>query len=647
MQPLLSDAAGRRHLDRVTMVQTLSTPSHGTTKLRALTLGALGVVYGDIGTSPLYTLRECFVQGGLPTETETTLGILSLIFWSLIVVVTVKYVTFIMRADNQGEGGILALTALALRGMRPGHRRTSTVMAAGIIGAALFYGDAVITPAISVLSAVEGLTVSAPVFEHFVLPITLTILVLLFVMQRYGTARVGALFGPVMVLWFATLAVLGTAQIVREPHVLEALLPTHAVRMLAEHGWHGFVLLGAVVLAVTGAEALYADMGHFGRLPIRLAWFGLVLPSLLLCYFGQGALLLREPQAIENPFFHLAPDWAQLPLVALATAATVIASQAVISGAFSMTRQAMNLRYLPRMEVRYTSAHEIGQIYMPTINGLLLAGVVLLVVTFRSSSDLAAAYGIAVTGTMVATTALAYKVARRLGRWPLVPALAALVGFLSVDLAFFGSNLLKVADGGWFPLAVAAGVFLLMTTWRRGRTVLRARLAESGIPMDLFLDRVKRGSIQRVPGTAVFLTRNTRGLPPSLLHNLKHNKVLHERVVLLTVEIEDVPYVPAATRFEVKPYVAGFFRVILKYGFMEEPDIPAALRERRIPGLPFDPMDTTYFVSRETLIPSGRPDLPRWQEQIFIHLSKLSASASEYFYIPPGRVVELGMQIEI
>ena len=629
------------------MVQTLSTPSHGPTKLRALTLGALGVVYGDIGTSPLYTLRECFVQGGFPTETESTLGILSLIFWALIVVVTVKYVTFIMRADNQGEGGILALTALALRGMRPGHRRTSTVMAAGIIGAALFYGDAVITPAISVLSAVEGLTVSAPVFEHFVLPITLVILVLLFVMQRYGTARVGALFGPVMVLWFATLALLGTAQIVQEPHVLEALLPTHAVRMLADHGWRGFVLLGAVVLAVTGGEALYADMGHFGRLPIRMAWFGLVLPSLLLCYFGQGALLLREPQAIENPFFHLAPDWAQLPLVALATAATVIASQAVISGAFSMTRQAMNLRYLPRMEVRYTSAQEMGQIYMPTINGLLLAGVVLLVIVFRSSSNLAAAYGIAVTGTMVATTALAYKVARRLGRWPLVPALAALVGFLSVDLAFFGSNLLKVADGGWFPLAVAAGVFLLMTTWRRGRAVLRARLAEGGMPMELFLGRVKGGSIQRVPGTAVFLTSSTRGLPPSLLHNLKHNKVLHERVVLLTVEIEDVPYVPVAARFEVKPYVAGFFRVVVKYGFMEEPDIPAALRGRRIPGLPFDPMDTTYFVSRETLIPSSRPDLPRWQELTFIGLCKLSASASEYFCIPPGRVVELGMQIEI
>ncbi|WP_448207747.1 potassium transporter Kup [Azospirillum sp. sgz302134] len=629
------------------MVDAVQSPPESPTKLRALALGALGVVYGDIGTSPLYTLRECFTQGGFPVGTESTLGILSLIFWALIIVVTVKYVIFIMRADNQGEGGILALTALALHGMRRGHRRTSLVMAAGIIGAALFYGDAVITPAISVLSAVEGLTVAAPLFTPVILPVTLVILVLLFVMQRYGTARVGILFGPVMVLWFAAIAVMGAMQIAREPQVLEAVLPTHAVRMLAEHGWRGFVLLGAVVLAVTGGEALYADMGHFGRRPIRLAWFGLVLPALLVCYFGQGALLLRDPATIENPFFHLAPDWAQLPLVGLATAATVIASQAVISGAFSMTRQAMQLRYLPRMEVRYTSAREMGQIYMPAINGFLLAGVVLLVVTFQSSSNLAAAYGIAVTGTMVATTVLAYKVARRLGHWPLIPALLALVGFLSVDLAFFGANLLKVVEGGWFPLAVAAAVFVLMTTWRRGRAVLRERLTEGAMPMDLFLDRVRSGSLQRVPGTAVFLTSSPRGLPPSLLHNLKHNKVLHERVVLLTVEIEDVPYIAAAARFDVKPYAAGFFRVIVKYGFMEVPDIPLALRERRIPGLPFDPMDTTYFVSRETLIPSNHPDLPHWQELLFLVLSKLSASASEYFHIPPGRVVELGMQIEI
>ncbi|HYG89742.1 MAG TPA: potassium transporter Kup [Azospirillum sp.] len=628
------------------MEASVSNPAD-TAKLRALTLAALGVVYGDIGTSPLYTLRECFIQTALPIEPENILGILSLIFWALIIVVTMKYVIFVMRADNQGEGGILALTALALRGMRPGHRRTMAIMAAGIIGAALFYGDCIITPAISVLSAVEGLTIATPLFEHYVIPIALAILVLLFVAQRHGTARVGALFGPIIVVWFMTLAVLGAVQVLREPQVLEALLPTHAIRMLVEHGALGFVLLGAVVLAVIGGEALYADMGHFGRRPIRIAWFGLVLPGLLINYFGQGALLLNDPKAIENPFFHLAPDWALYPLVILATVTTVIASQAVISGAFSMTRQAIHLRYLPRMEVRHTSAHEIGQIYLPAVNWLLLAGVVALVLGFGTSSNLAAAYGIAVTGTMVVTTALAYKVARRLGRWPLWQAGLALVVFLSVDLAFFGSNLLKVFEGGWFPLAVALAVFLLMSTWRRGRAELRQKLKDASMPMDLLLDRLKGGSIARVPGTAVFLTSTAHGLPPSLLHNLKHNKVLHERVVLMTVEIEDIPYVPVAERFELTPLTAGFFRVIVHYGFMDEPDVPAALKERRIPGLPFDPMDTTYFVSRETLIPTKRTGLPRWQEKVFIALSKASASASEYFGIPPNRVVELGMQIEI
>ncbi|PWC53179.1 potassium transporter Kup [Azospirillum sp. TSO22-1] len=626
----------------------ITTPTADTAKLRAMTLGALGVVYGDIGTSPLYTLRECFTQSGLAVEHDTVLGVLSLIFWALMLVVTVKYVTFVMRADNQGEGGILALTALALRGMRPGHRRTVAVMGIGIAGAALFYGDCIITPAISVLSAVEGLNVATPVFEHWVLPITLVILVLLFVVQRYGTARVGALFGPIIALWFIVLGVLGAIQIAQEPRVLQALLPTHALRTLEEHGGLGFVLLGAVVLAVTGGEALYADMGHFGRRPIRIAWYGLVLPGLLLNYFGQGALLLADPAAIENPFFHLAPSWGQLPLVLLATAATVIASQAVISGAFSMTRQAIHLRYLPRMEIRHTSAHEIGQIYLPAVNWLLLAGVVILVLGFKTSSNLAAAYGIAVTGTMVATTLLAYKVARRLGKWTLWQAGLALAGFLTIDVAFFGANLLKVVEGGWFPLLVAAAVFTLIMTWRRGRAELRDKLQEAGMPLDALLGRMKGGgTIQRVPGTAVFLTSSPRGLPPSLLHNLKHNKVLHERVVLMTVEIEDVPTIPSARRFELTPHPAGFFRLIMHYGFIDEPNVPAALNERRIPGLPFDPMDTTYFVSRETLIPTRRTGLPRWQEVVFIALSKMSASASEYFCIPPGRVVELGMQIEI
>ncbi|PWC83760.1 potassium transport protein Kup [Azospirillum sp. TSO5] len=618
-------------------------------KLRALALGALGVVYGDIGTSPLYTLRECLTEGGgFPLTPEVILGVLSLIFWALIITVTVKYVVFIMRADNQGEGGILALTALALRGMRPGHRRTGMVMAIGVMGASLFYGDSLITPAISVLSAVEGLHVVAPALDSYVIPITLTILVGLFVLQRFGTEKVGKLFGPVMMVWFLTLAALGIGQIVRYPGVLGAIWPGHAVEMLFEHGWHGFLLLGAVVLAVTGAEALYADMGHFGRKPIRGAWYIIVLPSLLLCYFGQGALLLHEPEAIENPFFHLAPDWAQVPLLLLATAATIIAGQAVISGAYSVTLQAMHLRYLPRMEVMHTSEHEKGQIYMPQLTWLLLAGVIVLVLSFQTSSNLAAAYGIAVTGTMVATTLLAYKVARSLGRWKLWQAVLALVVFLSVDLAFFLSNLIKVEEGGWFPLVVGAMVFLLMATWRRGREVVRKRLAEDALPFDMLLERLKGGSVQRVPGTAVFLTGNPRGLPPGLLHSLKHYKVLHQRVVLLTVDIEDVPHVPDDQRFELKALSAGFFRLIVHFGFKDEPDIPQALEIRRIPGLPFEPMETTYFVSRETLIRThGKSGLPRWQEPLFIFLSKLSSSASEYFCIPPNRVVELGMQLEI
>jgi KUP system potassium uptake protein len=619
------------------------------TKLRAMTLGALGVVYGDIGTSPLYTLRECLTQGGgFDLSPGIILGVLSLIFWALVITVTVKYVVFVMRADNQGEGGILALTALALRGMRPGHRKTRAVMAIGIVGAALFYGDSVITPAISVLSAVEGLKVVEPVFDEYVIPITVIILIGLFVLQSFGTERVGKLFGPVMLLWFAVLAVMGGSQIVQYPAVLGAVWPGHAVEMLLTHGWKGFLLLGAVVLAVTGGEALYADMGHFGRKPIRLAWFALVLPSLLLCYFGQGALLLREPSAIENPFFHLAPDWTQLPLVLLATAATVIAGQAVISGAYSVTLQAMHLRYLPRMEVRHTSEHEKGQIYMPQINWVLLIGVLALVLSFKTSSNLAAAYGIAVTGTMVATTLLAYKVARSLGRWPLWQAALAALVFLSVDAAFFLSNLIKVEEGGWFPLVIGALVFLLMATWRAGREVVRRRLAEDALPLDSLLERLRGGSIQRVPGTAVFLTGNPRGLPPGLLHSLKHYKVLHQRVVLLTVDIEDVPHVPDAQRFELKPYSAGFYRLIIHFGFKDEPDLPNALEKKKIPGLPFEPMETTYFVSRETLIRSRVAiGLPKWQEPIFIFLSKLSASPSEYFCIPPNRVVELGMQVEI
>ena len=615
---------------------------------KGLVLGALGVVYGDIGTSPLYTLRECLTHGiGFDLSEATVLGVLSLIFWSLVLVVTIKYVVFVMRADNDGEGGILALTALALRGMRARHRRTMAVMFLGLTGAALFYGECLITPAISVLGAVEGLVVVAPTFHPYVAPISAAILVGLFIVQSRGTAKVGAVFGPIMILWFATLGVLGFWQIVQQPHVLLALSPVYAFNLLATHGGQVFLLLGGVVLSVTGAEALYADMGHFGRDPIRIAWYAVVLPCLLLNYFGQGALLLHSPEAIENPFFHMAPAWGLIPLVALAAMAAVIASQAVISGAFSVTRQAMQMRYLPRLRVAHTSAHEIGQIYLPGVNWLLLVGVLALVFMFQSSSALANAYGIAVTGTMVMTTLLAYKVARRLGRWSRGKALAVAALFLTIDVSFFASTLSKFLDGGWFPVTVAAAMFVMMFTWRKGRAVLQDRLAEESLPLDNILASIKRRNLPRVSGAAVFLTADRRAVPTSLLHNIKHNQVVHERVALLTVEVEDVPYADPAKRVEVTPLQAGFYRVIIHFGFMDEPNVPRALQEAKVPGLPFDEMTTSYFVNRETFIRSARPGLPGWQEPIFIALTKFASSASEYYGIPPGRVVELGRQVEI
>jgi len=629
-------------------VATGTGTEHAVPGPRSLILGALGVVYGDIGTSPLYTLRECFTQnGGFPLDPQSVLGVLSLVFWALFIVVTIKYVTFIMRADNQGEGGILALTALALRTVPSDSRRAWVIMALGIAGAALFYGDGFITPAISVLSAVEGLNVATTMFESYVIPITVTILVALFLFQRHGTERVGALFGPVMGVWFGCIGFLGLVHIVQNPWVLQAMLPTHAIDTLIHHGWHGFLLLGAVVLAITGGEALYADMGHFGRRPIRLAWFGFVLPTLLLNYFGQGALLISDPQAIENPFFLLAPSWALYPMVGLATVATVIASQAVITGAFSMTQQAIRLRYLPRLQICHTSEHEIGQIYLPRVNWMLLAGVITLVVGFRSSSNLAAAYGIAVTGTMVMTTLLAYIVARKLGGWSLLQAGAALVVFLTVDLAFFGANLLKFTEGGWFPVAVASAIFTLMATWRRGRQTVVRHLAAESMPLKVLLNRLKAKPVQRVPGTAVFLTGNIRGVPHALLHNLKHNKVLHERNVITTVVVEGIPHVPEERRFELKELDAGFYRLLVRYGFKDETDVPKALNACRSLGLTVDMMATSFFISRETLVPSGHPDLPPWQEKIFVALSGISTSATDYFHIPPNRVVELGTQVEI
>ncbi|MBZ0091623.1 MAG: KUP/HAK/KT family potassium transporter, partial [Sulfuricellaceae bacterium] len=554
--------------------------------LPTLALAALGVVYGDIGTSPLYALKEVFAGvHPVPMTPANILGILSLVFWSLVIVVSVKYVAFIMRADNRGEGGIMALMALALRHLQ--GRRAHAIMLAGIAGTALFYGDGVITPAISVLSAVEGLEIASPVFKSYVIPLTIAVLAALFAFQRKGTAGIGALFGPVMCLWFGTLALLGIVNVLAEPSIIKALNPTAGLAFFLSDPWLGFLSLGGVVLVVTGTEALYADMGHFGRKPIRLAWFGLVLPALVLNYFGQGALLIHNPAAIQNPFYLLAPPWALYPLVALSTVATVIASQAVISGAFSMTREAIQLGYSPRIEVQHTSEQEIGQVYLPGINWALFVAVVALVLGFRSSSSLGAAYGIAVTGTMMITTVLAFIVMRHLWGWSLLKSGLPVAFFLVVDLAFFGANAIKIEDGGWFPLVFGLGVFILMSTWKSGRQLLRTRLESEDIDLEPFLQGLAADSIARVPGTAVFLSGNPKAVPRALLHNLKHNKVLHQDVALVTVRMEDIPHIPEAERVEVNPLPNHFCRILIHYGFKDIPDLPKEL-ERCAPfGVPF------------------------------------------------------------
>ena len=615
-----------------------------------LALGALGIVYGDIGTSPLYALRECFTgPHGIHPTPENVLGVLSLIFWSLLIIVSVKYLIFVMRADNRGEGGILALMALVMQRQKgqQAHTARPVLITLGIFGAALLYGDGLITPAITVLSAVEGLSVATPVFEPFIVPITLAILVVLFLVQRHGTAGIGAVFGPVMCVWFFTLAALGVKELVHNPAVLGALSPTHGVMLFVHNGWHGFLVLGGVFLVVTGCEALYADMGHFGWKPIKRAWFWVVLPALMLNYLGQGALLLRDASAARNPFFLLAPSWLLYPLVALSAVAGVIASQALISGAFSLTRQAMQLGYSPRMEVVHTSAEEMGQIYLPGINWVLMAGVFTLVLTFRSSSALASAYGIAVSTTMVITSFMAYVVARE--RWGVSRKLAMPVAgiFLTVELAFFSANAMKLADGGWFPLLLAVAVFTLMTTWKRGRDILAAKLRASSIPLKELLGSFGDHPPVRVPGTAIFMTGNAEGTPPALLHNLKHNKVLHEQVVLLTIQSEDVPHVPAAERVEVEPLEQGFVRVVATYGFMENPSIPDVLKRCREKGLQFQLMGTSFFLGRETLIPTKRPGMAVWREALFAWMSRNARSATAYFRIPPNRVVELGSQVEL
>jgi KUP system potassium uptake protein len=612
-----------------------------------LVLGAVGVVYGDIGTSPLYTLKEAFgPAGGLHLSEPAVLGVLSLVFWSLIVIVTLKYVVLILRADNRGEGGVLAMSALALRGVGDMQRLRRLIFALAIAGLALFYGDGLITPAISVLSAVEGLETAEPALQPYVLPIAATVLVGLFLIQGFGTASVGRLFGPVMVVWFTTLGVLGLGQIVQNPAVLAALDPAYAVGLFGHAGWQAFVALGAIVLAVTGAEALYADMGHFGPTPIRIAWLGLVLPGLVLNYFGQGALVLRSPEALQHPFYHLAPAWLLWPLILLATCATVIASQAVISGVFSLTRQAIQLGYLPRMTVRHTSPTEIGQIYLPRVNWLLLAGVLALVLGFESSSRLAAAYGISVTGAMGIDAILAGVVATCVWGWP-VPLAATVFGlFLFCDLGYVAANMLKIPHGGWFPLLLAAVFSLVVVTWRRGRAVLYDNLYRGAMPTLQFIEKLGP-SIQRVTGTAVFLTGNPAVIPTPLLHNLKHNKVVHERVVLTTVVIEDVPYVPDRDRVTVERLGKGFFQVWARYGFMDEPDVPRALERCRPQGLAIEPMTQSYFIARETLIPSTRPEMGPLEEKLFIALSATALAATRYFKLPPDRVVELGTQVEI
>ncbi|AUH53365.1 low affinity potassium transporter Kup [Chromobacterium sp. ATCC 53434] len=618
---------------------------HNKQAMAGLTLAALGVVYGDIGTSPLYTLRECFVSQNLPTTPDNIFGILSLIFWSLIFVVSIKYVAFVLRADNRGEGGIMALMALARHYTT--HAARWKIVLLGLFGAALFYGDAIITPAVSVLSAAEGMEVLSSGMEAYVLPMAVGVLVGLFLLQRHGTARVGLMFGPVMMIWFAILGILGLHQIVQQPAVLQALNPWHAVTFIQQNGFHAFLTLGSVVLALTGAEALYADMGHFGKTPIRRAWFSLVLPGLGLNYFGQGALLMSNPAAIKNPFFLLAPDWALLPMIVLATLATVIASQAVISGAYSLTRQAILLGYCPRLEVRHTSDKEIGQIYMPFINWALLVAVLVVVLTFKSSSSLAAAYGIAVTGTMLITTLLFFVVARVNWRWPLPLALAITVLFGVIDSAFFAANVHKVADGGWLPLVLGMIIFTLMSTWKQGREILFRRLRDQALPLDDFIQNLEAYPPARVQGTAVFLTSTLHGVPHALLHNLKHNKVLHERVVLMTVRTEDVPYVAEEDRLDVVQMSASFWRVVARYGFKEEPNVLQVMEMCREDGFDMELMDTSFFLSRETIISTDHPGMARWREKIFVWMSKNALRATDFFQVPANRVVELGAQVEL
>ncbi len=616
--------------------------------LTALSIAAIGVVYGDIGTSPLYTLKEVFNPAhGISTSHANVLGVLSLVFWSLLIVVSLKYVVFIMRADNKGEGGIMALIALMQRVMDKDSKLRWPLLVLGLFGGSLFFGDGIITPAISVLSAVEGLEMATPAFKPYVIPIALGVLGGLFFIQRKGTATVGTLFGPIMIGWFLTLGALGINKIIEYPAVLQALNPIYGAEFFIAHKMHGFLALGAVVLALTGAEALYADMGHFGKHPIRAAWFLFVLPALLLNYFGQGALLIQDPASAVNPFYNLAPDWALYPMVGLSTLATVIASQAVISGVFSVTRQATQLGFMPRMDIVHTSAREIGQIYVPMMNWAMLLGIVALILGFKSSSNLASAYGIAVTGTMAIDTILAFVVVRGMWKWSWTATLTGMLFFLTIDLAFFSANAIKVLQGGWFPLAIGVLVFTLMTTWKRGKEILAERQAAASIDLLPFLRGINDHPPVRVPGTAVFLTTNTDGVPHAMLHNLVHNKVIHETVIFLTVKIKDEPWVPEAERVLLESLKNGFYRATIYYGFKDEPDIPLALGQVRIKNAEFNLMETSFFLSRETLIATKMPGMAIWREKLFVSMARNGSSATAFFHIPTNRVIELGTQVEL
>jgi KUP system potassium uptake protein len=627
-------------------------------RLAGLSFAALGVVYGDIGTSPLYALKECFAPGhGVPVSAENVYGVLSLIFWSLTVLIAFKYLSVMLRADNRGEGGILALLAL-LRPSEITTRRRWLLITAGLFGSALLYGDGIITPAISVLGAMEGLAVAAPRLEPLVMWISLAIIVALFLVQRRGTAGVGAIFGPITLVWFVCIAGLGMAGILRAPGVLRAINPWFAVEFFLRHGLAGFTILAAVVLVVTGGEALYADMGHFGKRPIRLAWFGVVMPALVLNYFGQGALLLTDPTAASNPFYNLVPTWGLYPMIGIATAAAITASQALISGSFSLTQQALQLGYSPRVTIIHTSHRQRGQIYIPEVNWILMVACVALVLAFQNAGNLANTYGVAITGTMMTTTVLFAAVARERWGWHWWQVAAVAIPLLAVEGAFFAANLTKIPHGGWVPLLVAAAVFTLMSTWKRGRRILTAKLRENALPLNLFIDDIAKRKPVRVPGAAIFMTSEPGGVPPVLLHHLKHNKVLHERVTLMSLQTREVPQVAEEERLEVTELGEGFWLVVAQYGFMETPDVPAVLEQMRVHGRTQSMMETTFYLGRETLIASkGRPKtgsatdllsrrMPYWRKKLFIVMTNNAKSATTFFGLPPNRVVELGAQIQ-